>query len=61
MISEERLLELEYLYWHETNDEETQEWREKLTDEEEALISTWDKQHEERIQNIWKQLAKHLK
>lgn len=42
MISKERLEELENYFWSETNDEETQEWREDLNDEEQELINEWD-------------------
>lgn len=43
MISKERMEELEHYFWEESNDEDTQEWREDLNEEEEKLVSEWDK------------------
>ena len=42
MITAERLEALHQLWSIETDDEETQEWRYDLTDEEAALVRTWD-------------------
>lgn len=42
MITENRYLHLIWLWENETNDEETQEWRNELTDEEQALVDRWD-------------------
>lgn len=42
MISEERRQEIDRLFWAETNDPETEEWREDLTPEEAALVAEWD-------------------
>ena len=42
MISEERLQEIDRLFWAETNDPRTEEWREDLTPEEAALVAEWD-------------------
>ena len=39
-----REAELERLFWAETDDPETQVWREELTDEEAALVAAWDDQ-----------------
>lgn len=36
------LEELETLFWSETNEEWTQEWRDDLTSEETAQVAQWD-------------------
>lgn len=43
-VSEEREAELQQLFWDETNDPETQEWREELTADESAMVEQWDAQ-----------------
>ena len=45
MITKERFEELNSYFWQESNDIETQEWREELTAEEAALIDEWDEQN----------------
>lgn len=45
MISEERLEELESYFWAETDEEESQEWRENLSEEEAQLIDEWDEKY----------------
>jgi hypothetical protein len=45
MISQERIEELESYFWDETNDEDTQEWRNDLDEEEEKLVDKWEKQY----------------
>ena len=42
MITDERRQELASLFWDETNEEWTQEWRDNLTPEEVALVEKWD-------------------
>lgn len=42
MISNTRKEEMEAYFWDETNDPESEEWSEDLTDEEEALVAEWD-------------------
>ena len=42
MISQERFDELQELFWSETNEEWTQEWRDELTAEESEIIDKWD-------------------
>lgn len=52
MITEERR---EYLLWawsEETNDPETEEWREELTPEEEELVKGWDKGYESGLAQL---------
>ena len=42
-IAKERIEELEFCFFAETNDPETEEWRDDLTPEEAALVAEWDK------------------
>ena len=42
-ISQERYDELIWLWGEESNDPDTQEWREELTEEEAALVASWDR------------------
>ena len=43
-ISEYREAELQQCFWEETNDPETQEWREDLAADEAAMVEQWDLQ-----------------
>ncbi|MBQ9168513.1 MAG: DUF1738 domain-containing protein [Oscillospiraceae bacterium] len=43
-VSEEREAELQQRFWDESNDPETQEWREELTADEAAMVEQWDLQ-----------------
>lgn len=43
MITDQRRDELRSLFWAETNEDWTQEWRNELTSEEAALIEKWDR------------------
>ena len=42
MIAPERLQQMEDNFWAETNDPDTEEWREDLNAEEAALVAEWD-------------------
>ena len=42
MLTEKRYQYLMWLWENETNDEETQEWRDKLDADEQALVEQWD-------------------
>lgn len=56
-ITEERK-ECLYSYWlEETEDLETQEWREELTVEEGRLIDSWDRQYAVGFEKLAKALA----
>ena len=55
-ISEERE---EYLHWcwsEETENIETEEWREELTAEEQALVDGWDRQYAAGFEKLVKAL-----
>ena len=43
-VTEEREADLLQLFWNETNDPETQGWREELTADEAAMVEQWDTQ-----------------
>lgn len=51
-ITFERLEEIEYDYKNETNDEETQMWRDYLSSDEESLVQIWDNSYAESIAKI---------
>lgn len=42
MLTETRYQYLMWLWENETNDEETQEWRDELDQEEQELVDRWD-------------------
>ena len=42
LICKKRLADIEGLFWSETNEEWTLEWREELTAEEANLVDEWD-------------------
>lgn len=44
MAKLQRYEELQYLFWNETNDPESQEWRKDLTADETAMVEQWDLQ-----------------
>lgn len=56
MITKERLEELESYWNDETNDEESQEWRDELTEEEEAYVYKLDETFEKGMQKLWKKI-----
>lgn len=61
MISKERLEEMEYYFWGETNDEDTQEWRDDLNNEEEKMVSEWDERVKKGISNLCGEIIKKIK
>lgn len=52
MITAEKREALRQLWSIETSEEETQDWRYDLTDEEAALVDTWDSVYEETVAAI---------
>ncbi|MCL1810414.1 MAG: hypothetical protein FWG42_11725 [Clostridiales bacterium] len=54
MISKERLEEISSYFNDETNDEETQEWRDDLTSEECELITEWDDNYAKGVYRLCK-------
>lgn len=59
MISKERIEELESYFWDETNDEETQEWRDDLTEEERKIVDVWDNKYATAFNGLLGEIAKH--
>lgn len=53
-----REAELQRLFWAETKDPETQEWREDLTAEEAELVAAWDDQAEIGIAILCREILK---
>ncbi len=54
-VSEEREEELEEYFWNESNDPETQEWRDELTAAESALVDQWDARVSQGMGNLAKE------
>lgn len=61
MILQERIDELEYYFYNESNDEDTQTWRDDLNHEEQELINKWDKQFNQGMMNVCEKILKHNK
>ena len=45
------------LFWAETNEEWTQEWRDDLTNEESAIVDKWDADVDKGLYNLCKAIA----
>ncbi len=58
MISESRLEEIEKYFWAESNDEDTQIWRDELNTEEQELIDEWDKRVDKAITKLTNEIYK---
>lgn len=48
-VPPEREEELSWCFWNETNEPETQEWRDELTEDEAAMVEQWDEQTADAI------------
>lgn len=55
-IPNERLEELKYYFESETNDKESQMWRESLSTEEQKIIKAWDRKFLEVYTNLLKRI-----
>lgn len=58
-VSEEREAELQQLFWDESNDPETQEWREDLTADEAAMVEQWDAQTAKGFSRLAQKILDH--
>lgn len=56
MPTEARYEQLCWLWENETNDEETQEWRNELTAEEQALVDQWDYEFNDGLRRMYQDL-----
>ena len=56
MVTKERIEEMEENFWSESNDEDTQDWRETLTDEEMKLVDKWDNEYAKITVKLCKQI-----
>lgn len=61
MISEDRKNEIYDSWLAETNDPETEEWRDDLTAEEAALVDGWDEGFERGCFRLCKDIVAKLK
>ena len=58
MITEERLDELQKLFWTETDVPWTQEWRANLTNEEYYVVREWEIQISRGFRNLYSEILK---
>ena len=58
MITDERLNELHEMFWSETNEDWTQEWRDELTEEEDALVFEWDEKAMRGLLNLCNEILR---
>ena len=56
-VSDERRDELLELFWSETNEDWTQEWRDDLTPEESALVDEWDDVYEKGVLRLMERIV----
>lgn len=56
MPTEARYEQLCWLWENETNDEETQEWRNELTAEEQALVDQWDYEFNDGLHRMYQDM-----
>lgn len=61
MITPERLNEMESLFWAESIDPETEEWRNDLNAEEAALVADWDDQVNQGISQLIEDIQSYLR
>ena len=52
-----RIEELQDLFWSETEDEWTQEWRDDLTPEESALVDEWDRAYDSGMLKLMERIV----
>ena len=57
----ERLDEMDWYFWKETNDPESEEWREDLTPEEAEIVAAWDADFLEGYTQLWTDVAAAVK
>jgi len=56
MITQDRIDEMEDDFWSESNDEDTQEWREDLTEEETKVVDKWDRKYAQGTVSLCQQI-----
>ena len=56
-MTPERLNELNELFWNETDDVKTREWRNSLTPYEAVVIEDWDDRYDVAIVRAYEQMA----
>lgn len=55
----QRYEQLQSNFWEETNDPETQEWRDELTADEAAMVAKWDEQTAQGMENLVADIRVH--
>lgn len=60
MITDERKAELEYWHGEETNEEESQEWRDDLTFEELEYVEQLDEQYAKVMRKLAKEIVRRI-
>ena len=58
-IEQKRLDELRRLWWDETCEPETQEWRDDLTPSEEKFVESWDHAYNLGVKSLCEQILHH--
>ena len=58
-ISKERWEQLQWFWGEESSDPDTQEWRDELTSEEAALVSSWDRAFNQGVKSLCQQILHH--
>lgn len=58
-ISEERYEQLRWCWGEESEDPDTQEWRDELTSEEAKLVSSWDRSFNLGVKSLCQQILYH--
>ena len=56
-MDKEHFDELQQWFWAETNEPETQEWRNRLSAEDAEIVATWDAEVDVGFCNLIRQLA----
>jgi len=59
MISKERVEELHHYFWQESNDQDTQLWREGLNEKEKGLVFKWDKKVNRGMLTLCEEILKN--
>ena len=57
MITKERREQLLWLFENETNEDETQKWRDELTDEEADMVALWERVYWEGLARMYHDLV----
>ena len=56
-ISQNQIDDIQNMFWSETNEEWTQEWRDDLTNEESAIVDKWDAEIDKGLYKLCKAIV----